>query len=100
MIKNSQFLRKSLPFNQALPHLSILNINRRVVGTNSIQTTPKELHKLFQEREHIIKITDAAVNGDMKFIFTPPNVPHFGGIWEAAIKSTERNLRKMLEMPI
>eukprot|EP00102_Acyrthosiphon_pisum_P024198 XP_016661408.1 PREDICTED: uncharacterized protein LOC107884242 [Acyrthosiphon pisum] len=56
----------------------------------------KEVYQLFQVQKHqeIIKSGLAKIGVQWKFI--PPRSPHFGGLWEAAVKSMKSLLRSVL----
>lgn len=41
-------------------------------------------------------IVDFAVNNNIKFKFIPPYTPHFGGLWEAGVKSCKFHLRRVI----
>lgn len=47
---------------------------------------------LEQNSDHII---DYASNNNIKFSFIPPYAPHFGGLWEAGVKSCKFHLRRV-----
>ncbi|XP_075162510.1 uncharacterized protein LOC142235137 [Haematobia irritans] len=38
------------------------------------------------------QITDFVAENGIEFVFIPPRAPHFGGLWEAAVKSTKNLL--------
>lgn len=42
------------------------------------------------------KIIDFASNNNIKFTFIPPYAPHFGGLWEAGVKSCKHHLRRIM----
>ena len=50
----------------------------------------EELHTQF--RMHTRKMEDYAAEEQFRFEFIPPRAPHFGGIWEAAVKSAKNLL--------
>ncbi|XP_026471911.1 uncharacterized protein LOC113376215 [Ctenocephalides felis] len=67
-------------------------------GTNFIGAR-HELHKLYNlfKNEHSRNevINAAAVEG-IEWKFNPPHAPHFGGLWESAVKLTKHHLRRVV----
>ncbi|UYV82903.1 hypothetical protein LAZ67_22001336 [Cordylochernes scorpioides] len=51
----------------------------------------KNLRKLFNSNIH-----DFASSEEIKWNFIPPSSPHFGGLWEAGIKSVKYHLRRIV----
>ncbi|UYV61690.1 hypothetical protein LAZ67_1005924 [Cordylochernes scorpioides] len=51
----------------------------------------KDLRKLFNSNIH-----DFASSEEIKWNFIPPSSPHFGGLWEAGIKSVKYHLRRIV----
>ncbi|KAM3957794.1 uncharacterized protein ACR2FA_008514 [Aphomia sociella] len=54
----------------------------------------KELSSIFCSNHS--DIIDFAANNDIKFSFIPPYAPHFGGLWEAGVKSCKHHLRRVV----
>ncbi|XP_029673017.1 uncharacterized protein LOC115241409 [Formica exsecta] len=42
------------------------------------------------------QIADQLANDRIQWCFNPPAAPHFGGLWEAAVKSLKHHLRRVL----
>ncbi|XP_040164733.1 uncharacterized protein LOC120901094 [Anopheles arabiensis] len=53
----------------------------------------KEMYELFQKQQHQDAVTTYCGTEGITFNFIPPRSPHFGGIWEAAVKSLKRHLK-------
>ncbi|XP_031783222.1 uncharacterized protein LOC116416922 [Nasonia vitripennis] len=62
----------------------------------------KELKILFQRAStHWREIANLLANDGTEWRFNPPGAPHFGGIWEAAVKSTKFHLKRVIgETPL
>lgn len=55
-----------------------------------------DLRKTFTEKESQDEILKMCANDNISFHFIPPRSPHFGGLWEAAVKLTKYHLRRVL----
>jgi hypothetical protein len=67
-------------------------------GTN-FQGAANELHavyKMLQSTSQMATIRDFVATEGCDWNFIPPNAPHFGGLWEAAVKSMKYHLRRIL----
>ncbi|XP_075162888.1 uncharacterized protein LOC142235521 [Haematobia irritans] len=56
----------------------------------------KEFHKQFHLEETKSKIESFSASKHIQFVFIPPRAPHFGGLWEAAVKSAKSHLFRTL----
>lgn len=52
----------------------------------------KELHALAKSREHNGRLSHHLAEEGTCWHFIPPRAPHFGGLWEAGVKSVKRHL--------
>lgn len=66
-------------------------------GTNFIGAD-NELRRNAKLNQHLIesKVMPFLSNREIQWHFNPPASPHFGGLWEAAVKSTKGHLRHIL----
>ena len=67
-------------------------------GTN-FQGAANELHavyKMLQSTSQMATIQDFLTAEGCEWKFIPPHAPHFGGLWEAAVKSMKYHLRRTL----
>lgn len=67
-------------------------------GTN-FQGAANELHHLYQllhSSSKMATIRDFLTSEGCEWKFIPPHGPHFGGLWEAAVKSMKFHLRRTL----
>lgn len=58
-------------------------------GTNFVGANREleDLRRLFAQEDQQRKIIDATSSEGIKWHFIPPRAPHFGGLWEATVKS-------------
>ncbi|KAB0798916.1 hypothetical protein PPYR_06796 [Photinus pyralis] len=56
------------------------------------------LHEVYNKffKEHACKIQDFASTSEIQWKFIPPSSPHWGGLWEAGIKSTKFHLKRVI----
>lgn len=65
-------------------------------GTN-FKGASGELQRMFNEASAFYKkCYKFLANEGTKWIFNPPAAPHFGGIWEAGVKSTKHHLKRVM----
>lgn len=54
----------------------------------------KELHSMLHSKENINKIQSKLLDDEIQWHFIPPRTPHFRGIWEAAVRSFKKHLKR------
>jgi hypothetical protein len=67
-------------------------------GTNFVgaRTQFNELYQFFQKEPLSDSLNDFLSQNKTTFKFIPPRSPHWGGIWEAAVKSTKYHLSRLI----
>lgn len=67
-------------------------------GTNFVGASREisEVLKWFRDQETQDDLTRHGNDHGIFWVFSPPYSPHFGGLWEAAVRSTKRHLRAAL----
>lgn len=66
-------------------------------GTNFVGAN-KVLHSYFSPSKGQRTIEDSLSDLKIQWHFIPPAAPHFGGLWEAAVKSAKKHLLKVTTM--
>ncbi|XP_025262983.1 uncharacterized protein LOC105254436 [Camponotus floridanus] len=65
-------------------------------GTNFVGAD-RQLRELFRASSSDgRRISQAVIKEGISWRFNPPSAPHFGGLWEAAVKSTKHHLRRVI----
>lgn len=64
-------------------------------GTNFVGANAELKRLQRSHREDYAKVADAFAENGLKWHFIPPNSPHFGGLWEAGVKSVKFHLRRV-----
>ena len=66
-------------------------------GTNFVGAAKeiKELYNFFKDQNNQNDISDFCTTQGMEWNYIPEQSPHFGGLWEAAVKSLKIHLRKV-----
>ena len=67
-------------------------------GTNFVGAKREliDLYKFLAQEYHQEMITDFCTSQSIEWRFIPEHGPHFGGLWEAAIKSVKKHLRSAI----
>ncbi|XP_038117337.1 uncharacterized protein LOC119769362 [Culex quinquefasciatus] len=60
------------------------------------ETELERLAKLFAEEQHIERVEEFCSSHGITWSFIPPRSPHFGGIWEAGVKSVKHHLKRVV----
>lgn len=55
-----------------------------------------ELKDLWMSKEHKEKVQAFFSENSITWHFIPPRSPHFGGLWEAAVKSVKQHLNRTI----
>ncbi|XP_017875370.2 uncharacterized protein LOC108622175 [Ceratina calcarata] len=63
-------------------------------GTNFVgaNNNLKELRELIRSDDHNLKVKTFLAEHSIDWNFIPPRTPHFGGLWEAAVKAFKHHL--------
>ncbi|XP_055614611.1 uncharacterized protein LOC129760951 [Uranotaenia lowii] len=56
----------------------------------------REILKLLRNDHHKEAVSKECANNNIQWHFIPPGAPHFGGLWEAAVRSAKKHLLKVL----
>lgn len=63
----------------------------------SFRSADTELQHMFkQASEFSTEVAASLANQGAKWLYNPPKTPHFGGLWEAAVKSFKHHLKRVL----
>ena len=71
-------------------------------GTNFVGAS-NELRRLYQLLKHETtqaKIKELLLPKEIEWTFIPPRAPHFGGLWEAGVKSVKTHLKRTLQSAV
>jgi len=64
-------------------------------GTN-FQRAERELHRAFRALSRDSELIAYMSSDGITWTFIPPSAPHFGGMWEAGVKSVKHHLRRVI----
>lgn len=67
-------------------------------GTNFVGAYKEiqEVKRLLQSEKHQTAIINATSQDQVNWHFIPPHSPHFGGLWEAGVKSIKHHLKRVV----
>lgn len=66
-------------------------------GTNFVGANKelKELNDILHSEEHNSKVQHQLADQGISWHFSPPQSPHFGGLWESAVKSFKHHFKRV-----
>ncbi|XP_078051856.1 uncharacterized protein LOC144478005, partial [Augochlora pura] len=67
-------------------------------GTNFVGARNElmNLNNLLTDDSHKAEIVNWCATKNVQWHFNPPNAPHFGGLWESAVKSAKYHLKRVI----
>ncbi|XP_055613769.1 uncharacterized protein LOC129760191 [Uranotaenia lowii] len=67
-------------------------------GTNFIgaKNYLQEIHQLFKSKQHQEKVSKHCADEGIQWHLNPPRAPHFGGLWEAAVRSAKHHILRVI----
>lgn len=67
-------------------------------GTNFVgaKNEIEEVKRILNDENFQSKIIEYASNENIKWHFIPPQAPHFGGLWESAVKSAKYHIKRII----
>ena len=65
-------------------------------GSNSVGAKRK-LKLFFKSKEFVRQVHNYAANMQFQWHFIPPNSPHFGGLWEAGVKTLKYHWKRIVD---
>ncbi|XP_017788506.1 PREDICTED: uncharacterized protein LOC108571047 [Habropoda laboriosa] len=67
-------------------------------GTNFVGARNEllDLSKLLTDKEHHQRVKKFLSENNIQWNLIPPRAPHFGGLWEGAVKSTKYHLKRVI----
>ncbi|XP_065094522.1 uncharacterized protein LOC135715039 [Ochlerotatus camptorhynchus] len=67
-------------------------------GTNFVgaRNQLQELFTLWKERQHRDQVSRFCADEGIEWHFNPPSAPHFGGLWEAAVRSAKHHILRVI----
>ncbi|XP_075162729.1 uncharacterized protein LOC142235359 [Haematobia irritans] len=55
-----------------------------------------EMYRQLQSEDHNIAVATALAKERIKWVFIPPYSPHWGGIWESAVRSVKLHMKRVI----
>ena len=71
-------------------------------GTNFVGANReiKEFHDFIKQQQTHSIISEFCSTSNIEWHFTPEHGPNFGGLWEAAVKSTKTHLKRVIDVKL
>ncbi|XP_028982434.1 uncharacterized protein LOC107045164 [Diachasma alloeum] len=78
---------------RAFLHTAVMYSDNATTFVGAAEVLEKIYHRTSRENQ---QVQAALATNGTQWSFSPPRAPHFGGKWEAAVKSTKYHLRRVL----